>query len=327
MDAGEYIDSKQKSIERSLSASIPGSPPHVYGMLREFIFRGGKRIRPMISIACAEACGAKESDAIDYAVAIELFHNFTLIHDDVEDNSSLRRGKPTLNAEYGVPTAVNAGDALYRVMWSLVLSSNEPPEKKLRALSIMMDGFSSVVEGQGTELYWQRTGKFDISEKEYLEMASGKTGALIGLACRMGAFSADAPEDLQLSLQQFGNRMGLAFQIKDDILNLTSNPSEYKKELGEDVKESKRTLIIIKLLSTLPEKEKGELLSILRKPEKSREDVSRAVFLAKEHGAIDYANSVCERLLLEAKSCLSVLPGDKRRLFSDISDYIIRREK
>lgn len=327
MDAREYLESRQKKINQALSASIPEGPPHVYGMLREFIFRGGKRIRPIISLACAEAAGAKESDAIDYAVAIELFHNFTLIHDDVEDNSSLRRGKPTLNAEFGIPTAVNAGDALYRVMWSLVLSSKEPPEKKLNALRIMMEGFSSVVDGQGTELYWQRIGNFDISEEEYLEMASGKTGALIGLACRMGAFSADAPEDFQLSLQQFGNKMGLAFQIKDDIRNLTSNPSEYKKELGEDIKESKRTLITIRLLSTLPEKEKQELRSILKKPEKTSEDVSQVISLAKEHGAIEYANSVCERLLSEAKSHLSVLPEDKRRLFSGISDYIIRREK
>ena len=327
MDARDYLKSKQEKIEQHLSSSIPEGPPHVYGMLREFIFRGGKRFRPIISLACAEAAGGRESDAMEYAVAIELFHNFTLIHDDVEDSSSLRRGKPTLNAEYGIPTAVNAGDALYRVMWSLVLSSRESPEKKLKALRIMMEGFSSVVDGQGTELFWQRTGKFDISENEYLEMASGKTGALIGLACRIGAFSADAPENFQLSLQQFGNRMGLAFQIRDDVLNLTSNPSEYKKEVGEDIKESKRTLIIIRLLSTLPEKEKEELLSILKKPEKNQEDVSRAIFLAKEHGAIDYANSVCERLLSEARSCLSVLPEDKRRLFSEISDYVVRREE
>ncbi|MBD3398423.1 hypothetical protein GF412_04330 [Candidatus Micrarchaeota archaeon] len=327
MDAKEYLESRQKKIDQALSDSIPQDPSYVYGMLREFIFRGGKRIRPIIVLACAEAAGRTESDAMDYAVAIELFHNFTLIHDDVEDNSSLRRGKPTINSEHGIPTAVNAGDALYRVMWSILLSSKTLPEKKLSALRIMMDGFSSVVEGQGTELYWQRTGKFDISEEEYLEMASGKTGALIGLACRMGAFSADAPESTQLSLQQFGNKMGLAFQIKDDILNLTSNPSEYTKEIGEDIKESKRTLITIRLLSTLPEKEKQELLSILKKPEKTQEDVSRAISLAKEHGAINYANSVCERLLSEAKSHLSALPEDKCRLFSEVSDYIIRREK
>ncbi len=327
MNIQEYADIKRRKIDDRLLSRIPREPEHIYSILREFVFRGGKRIRPILTLACAEAVGGEESDAMDYAVAIELFHNFTLIHDDVEDNSSLRRGKPTLNAEYGIPIAVNAGDALYRVMWSAVLSSSDTPEKRLNALRIMMDGFSSVVEGQGTELYWQRTGKSDISEEEYLEMASGKTGLLIGLACRMGAFSADAPEEPQFSLQEFGRKIGLAFQIRDDVLNLTSNPSEYKKEVGEDIKESKRTLITIRLLSTLPEKEKQELLSILKKPEKTQEDVSRVIFLAKEYGAVDYANSVCERLLSESKSHLAVLPEEKRRFFSEVSDYIIRRER
>lgn len=328
MDIREYAESRRKKIDDALSASIPEEPAHVYGMLREFIFRGGKRIRPIITLACAEACGGKESDAMDYAVAIELFHNFTLIHDDVEDNSSIRRGKPTLNAQYGIPAAVNAGDALYRIMWNVVLSSNNSPKKKLSAFRIMMDGFSPVVEGQGTELYWQRTGNFSVSEEEYLEMASGKTGLLIGLACRMGAFSADAPEPLQISLQEFGRKLGLAFQIRDDVLNLTSNPSRYKKELGEDIKESKRTLIIVKLLSTLPQKEKEELISILDNPGKTQEEISRVVSLAKGYGAIDYANSVSERLLSEAKEHLSVLEKEEaRNLFSSLADYAIRREE
>lgn len=328
MDIQEYAESRRKRIDAALSSWIPKEPAHVYGMLREFIFRGGKRIRPIAALACAEAVGGNESETMDYAVAIELFHNFTLIHDDVEDNSSIRRGKPTLNAQYGIPTAVNAGDALYRLMWEIVLSSKKPPEKKLRGLEIMMEEFSHVVEGQGTELYWQRTGKFDISEEEYLQMASGKTGSLIGLACRMGAFSADAPENVQLGLQEFGKKLGLAFQIKDDVLNLTSNPSEYKKELGEDIKEGKRTLVMLRPLTTLPEKEKQELLSILKNPENSQEDISRAISLAKEHGAIDYANSASERFLSEAKQHLSILENeDARNLFSSLADYAIRREK
>ncbi|MBD3390173.1 hypothetical protein GF415_04460 [Candidatus Micrarchaeota archaeon] len=327
MNVQEYSNIKRRKIDDCLLSKIPSEPEHIYSMLREFIFRGGKRIRPTLTLACAEAAGGSESDAMDYAVAVELFHNFTLIHDDVEDNSSLRRGKPTINAEYGIPTAVNAGDALYRAMWSAVLSSSDPPDKRLEALRIMVDGFSSVVEAQGTELFWQRNRNFSVSEEEYLRMASGKTGELIGLACKMGAFSADAPEELQLSLQEFGRKIGLAFQIKDDVLNLVSNADKYNKEPGEDIREGKPTLVALKLLFSLPENEKNEVLQILGKHGNSKEEVSRVLFLAKEHGSIDYANTACERLLSEAKSCLSVLSPEKRSLFSGMADYAIRREE
>lgn len=326
MNVQEYANIKRRKIDDCLVSKIPSEPEHIYSMLREFIFRGGKRIRPTLTLACAEATGGSESGAMDYAVAVELFHNFTLIHDDVEDSSSLRRGKPTLNAEYGTPIAVNAGDALYRAMWSAVLSSSDPPGKRLEALRIMVEGFSSVVEAQGTELFWQRNRNFSVSEEEYLSMASGKTGELIGLACRMGAFSADAPESLQLSMQEFGRKIGIAFQIRDDVLNLASSAGEYSKEPGEDVREGKPTLVVLRLLSSLPENKKNEVLQILEKPENSEEEISGILSLAKEHGSIDYANSVAEEYLSGAKSCLSVLPPDKRALFSGLADYAIRRE-
>ncbi|MBN2122025.1 polyprenyl synthetase family protein [Candidatus Micrarchaeota archaeon] len=328
MDARDYIGEKSRTLEGRIYGEIPKEPRFIYSMLEEFISRGGKRIRPILTIACAEACGGKEEDAMPYALAIELFHNFTLVHDDIEDASPMRRGKPTLHEQFGTPIAINSGDALYTVVWSSLLSKNIPPEKFAEASKILIKGFSAVVEGQGTELEWYRINKFDVSEEDYFKMAGGKTGSLIGISCQIGAFAAGAPRQVQDSLSEFGEKIGLAFQIKDDILNLTADPEKYKKEIGEDIKEGKRSLIMLKLLSVLDRGEKERVISILAKPEKSEEEVSKLIELAKEKGAIAYAQEVSDGLIGEAKARLQTLDSESgRETLLMLADYIVRRQK
>ena len=328
MDISNYISSRSKKIEGRIYDEIPKEPEWIYSMIREYVSRGGKRIRPVLTLACAEAAGGTEEKAFPYALAIELFHNFTLIHDDIEDNSPIRRGKPTLHEKFGLPVAINAGDALYTVVWSSLLSKNLPPEKYQEASKILIRGFSAVVEGQGTELEWYRTGTFDVSEEDYFRMAGGKTGSLIGISCEMGAFSTVSSKETREALRVFGEKIGLAFQVRDDVLNLTADPSKYKKEIGEDIKEGKRSLITIKMLSVLPEKERKRAISILGKPKKSEKEVSGIIALAKETGAIDYASSVSDRLVAEAKEALlAVKSEEKRKILLSLADYMVRREK
>lgn len=327
MDIPGYVSEKRKKVDRSLSGGIPEEPEWLYGMLSEYVSRGGKRLRPILCLSCAEACGGKEKDAMPYAVAVEFFHNLTLIHDDIEDDSSTRRGRPSLHKEFGVPTAINASDALYTAALLTILKGNPSAEKLKSFFGIVVKSFSEMVRGQGNELYWYRSGKFEISEKEYLEMAMGKTGALFGLSCRLGAHSTEASEKTQLAFEKFGENLGIAFQIRDDILNLTGNPQKFRKEIGEDVRESKRTLIISRLLKTLGKEEKKWLLSVLAKSEKSGEEVSRIISLAKESGAISYADSVASRFLEDAKRSLPPsLSAEKKELLHSLADHISARE-
>lgn len=328
MDVESYLETQSKIIEDAIYREIPEEPEYIYSMLKEFLSRGGKRIRPILTLATAEAFGGKKEDALPYAVAIELFHNFTLIHDDIEDSSPMRRGKPTLHEQYGIPIAINSGDALYTIVWSSILSKGIPPEKFMGALSRLLRGYSLVVEGQGTELEWYRKKKFGVSEEDYFRMATGKTGALIGVSCEMGAYAAGASEKECLAMREFGEKIGLSFQIKDDVLNLTADPSKYKKQIGEDVQEGKRSLIIIKMLASLQQKERKRALSILAKEKKSSEEVQEIISLAKKSGAIDYALSVSGRLVEEAKGRLSIIKGPKRREALEIlADYMVKREK
>ncbi len=328
MKIDDYISTQSGKIEKRIYNEIPDEPEAIYGMLKEYLSRGGKRIRPILTLATADALGGKEEDAMPYALAVEIFHNFTLIHDDIEDSSPLRRGKPTIHKQYGIPIAINAGDALYTIVWSSLLSHNLAPEKFRDAVRILVKGFSSVVAGQGAELEWYRLGTFDLTEEDYFKMAGGKTASLMGASCKIGAYSAGASTELQDLMGVFGEKVGISFQIRDDVLNLVGDPLKYKKELGEDIKEGKRSLITLKLIQLLPLEEKEKVIDILNKPEKTQEEVDWVISLAKEYGAIDYANSVSDRLIDEAKESLNVIEDEqKRELLSSLADYMVRREK
>jgi len=328
MDIPDYIRSRAEKIEQALYRDIPSEPKAVYGMLGDFIARGGKRIRPVLTLACASACGGREEDALPYAVAVELFHNFTLIHDDLEDRSPMRRGRPTVHEEFGDAIAINSGDALYTVVWASLLSKEIPPEKLAQAERLMVSAFSRVVEGQGIELNWYREDRFDVSEGDYFRMAGGKTAALIGAACELGAFSAGAGDDGRAAMREFGEAIGLAFQIKDDVLNLTADPSKYRKKIGEDIMEGKRSLITIHLLANAPAEMKRRAVEIFAKEKKTEAEGREIISMAKEAGSVDYASRAAEEYVGNSKAALSrIKDGGGRELLSGLADYIVSREK
>lgn len=339
MDADDYIKSRAETVEKAIYEEIPAEPKEVYGMLGEFISRGGKRIRPVLVLASAYACGGSvsgpiygslsewEEEAIPFAIAIELFHNFTLIHDDIEDASPMRRGRPTIHMEYGIPIAINSGDALYNIVWLSLLKRVEPQKLKGGG-RIMIDSFRRVAEGQGVELNWYKENRFDVSEGEYLKMVGGKTAALIGASCELGAYSAGAGKEEMGALREFGEKIGLAFQIKDDVLNLTADPAKYRKKIGEDIDEGKRSLITIHLIANTPENVRKKVIALLGKKKKGAKDIEEAIGLANEYGSIGYASDYAERLVKEAKASLRTLRrAEGKELMDSLANYIVEREK
>ena len=165
-------------------------PGEVYGLLSKFILVEGKRLRPALCISSCKAAGGSAADAICAATAIEMFHNFTLIHDDIEDASIMRRGGPCLHIRHGLPLALNAGDGLFMLVWREALRIKG--KKSVEAQQRLLASFTQVLEGQAVELGWHRSGRFDIDEREYYQMAGGKTGALIAVSCEVGALLGGA---------------------------------------------------------------------------------------------------------------------------------------
>ncbi|MBI5046120.1 polyprenyl synthetase family protein [Candidatus Micrarchaeota archaeon] len=223
MDIYPHIKPYLERIEQTMDGVLNSQDKRVYGLLPPFIKRGGKRIRPALTLLCCGATGGKYEEVIEPACIIELFHNFTLIHDDIEDNSDFRRGEPTLHKSHGLAMALNSGDALYTLLWKRLMNVPLKPGKMVKLQQLYAESFKRVVDGQGIEISWIRDNRFDVSEKEYYEMIEGKTSALIGLSCEVGAFMAGGKKKSLKALRKYGEKIGTVFQIQDDILNLTGN--------------------------------------------------------------------------------------------------------
>lgn len=327
MELYSHIKPYLAKVETTIEQELAKEDSRTYGMIAPFIKRGGKRIRPALMFLACGASGGKYESAIQASVILEMFHNFTLIHDDIEDNSDFRRGEPTLHITHGLPIALNSGDALYTMLWKKLVFLDMKPSLLSKLQKLYSTAFKKVVDGQGTELSWIHSGRFDISEKEYLGMISGKTSTLISLSCEVGGLLAGAPKKTRATLYDYGEKIGAAFQIQDDILNLTGKFETYKKEIGGDISEGKRTLMVVHCLERANEIDKSNLISLLSSHSKKQEDIFAAISLLNKYGSIDYAKSYSKNLVEAAKKKLQLSPDseDKAALLS-IADYVINRE-
>jgi len=327
MELHPALRSNLSDVERNMEETLAREDPRVYGLLVPFLKRGGKRIRPALCLLSCGAVGGKYGDVLQPAAIIELFHNFTLIHDDIEDNSQFRRGEPTLHVSHGIPIALNSGDALYTFLWDRLVSLGMKPARIVKLQKLYAAAFKRVVEGQGIELSWIREGRFNVSEEDYLVMIGGKTSALMGLSCEAGALIGGTGKRQCRALRDYGESIGAAFQIQDDVLNLTGEFQKYKKEIGGDITEGKRTLMVVHCLAKADEKDKQRLTAILASHSKEKADIDEAIAILKKHGSIDYARKRAEKLVNEAKKRLrSLKDGDDKANLLSIADYVINRE-
>jgi geranylgeranyl diphosphate synthase type I len=334
MDIGKAFERELKDVDAVITEILPKEPKEAYGMLNEYIMRGGKRIRPAILLTIAQAIEenkAKREEIYKKALlpsaVIECFHAFSLIHDDIEDGSVLRRGKPTLHVTHGMPVALNSGDSLYTFVWNKMLDMNFETDKKLKMMKAMGETYKEVVEGQAYDLYWEHNNIFDQTEQDYFTMVSKKTGALIGISAALPSIMLDKPS-LFSPLYAFGKSIGIAFQIQDDVLNLVGEEAKYKKKIGDDITEGKRTLMVIHSLANLQKNDASRLKQILSSHTTDDKIILEAISLINKTKSIDYAQKVASKLVEKEKNEIaSLLP---RNEFSskmiDLSNFIVNRE-
>jgi geranylgeranyl pyrophosphate synthase len=315
-------------VRRRIARFFSGKkePFEVYGLLSEFLFVEGKRLRPALCLLACEAVGGRKEAALPAAAAVEMFHNFTLIHDDIEDSSEKRRGRPCMHVKYGLPLALNAGDGLFMMVWEEARTIKG--KRREDAQARLLAAFTKVLEGQAVELGWYRKGRWDVSEQEYYLMVGGKTGALIAASCEVGALLGGADRRTCRALYDFGMGIGIGFQIIDDVLNIVGDETKYRKEIGGDIREGKRTLLTVWALEMLPKTKRGRLERLLRACKKSRKDVLGVIALIKESGAVGRAVRRAEVIVGAAVDNLEALPDsrakDDLRL---VAGYITRRER
>ncbi len=240
----------------------------LYDLILDYPLRGGKALRPALSIATCLGLGGHLEAILPTAATLELYHNAFLIHDDIEDESWWRRGKPTLHIDHGVPIAVNVGDAMLSLSLQPLLDNVErvglgPALRILRAVAKMT---RLTVDGQALELEWVRANTWRLADADYLKMVELKTSWYSFITpLQAGAIAAGAGSERLAPLESFGRHLGAAFQITDDLLNLRADPEEYGKEIGGDLWEGKRTLMLLHTLRCAEPTDQDRAVQILAK--------------------------------------------------------------
>jgi geranylgeranyl pyrophosphate synthase len=299
----------------------------------EFLDRGGKRWRPALFLLVCEALGKNPEDFLDFALIPEVIHNGTLMIDDIEDSSELRRGKPCTYRIFGTDIAINAGNAMYFLpLLSLIKKGDEFNQFQINSLyEIFIQEMISLSLGQAMDIAWHR-GIADadkVTEENYLQMCAYKTGTLVRMAARMAAVVAGASTDLIEKLGKFAEAIGIAFQMQDDILDLSSNGFAGKKGArGMDITEGKRSLIVIHTLEKSKPKERKRLIEILNSHTNNQKLRDEAIAIMNTCGSIEYTKRFAKRLVRESWSEVNrLLPrSEAKEKLNAFATYLIERK-
>jgi geranylgeranyl diphosphate synthase, type II len=346
----ELLQSNKKIFDETIMDFLPRFSDNkeiqsLYEMMRDYPSRGGKGLRGTICLLWCQLFGGTKSRALLTSSALELFQNWILIHDDIEDGSEMRRGLPALHRKYGVELAINAGDALHGKMWELLLRNIDDlgSDLSLAILSEFAVMLDHTTEGQQMELSWNYTNKWDISEKDYLSMVTKKSAWYTCITpCRLGLHLSVARSnsgeksfsDILSQIVDFGTHLGIAFQIVDDVLNLVADESKYGKEILGDLYEGKRTLMIVHLLQSMEPAKKERVLKDLSKPRslKTATEMNAIFQLMKDSGSILYAREVASKHSSQAMKLFDELvtkyPVDKTAFLETRSlfQYLTQRD-
>ena len=301
--------------QRMVSQNAPRIP-EVTGHL---VNAGGKKIRPLLTLAAARMCGYEGPFHIHLAATVEFIHTATLLHDDVVDESAQRRGKPTANRLWDNKSSILVGDYLFSRAFQLMVDT-----KSLRVLDILSNASATIAEGEVLQL----TAAQNIATTEdiYLKVVRGKTAALFSAATEVGGVIAQAPQENINALFEYGDALGIAFQIVDDLLDLTGDTDKTGKNVGDDFRERKLTLPFIKAISKADDKERAFWVKTIEKGEQGKGDLETALELLNKHGAIDSTRLNALEWAKKAQDAIRQLPGHEiRDILNDLPSYIIER--
>jgi len=313
----------QQIIEEAIpKIEYPKHPKDLYEPIRYIMSLGGKRIRPVMVLMATELFTTEINKAIDVALAIETFHNFTLVHDDIMDNAPLRRGKITVHEKWGVNNAILSGDVM------MVESNKHLSKVDLLVLKPVLDTFNLTAQGvcEGQQLDMEFEQRTDVSIDEYLEMIRLKTAVLLGGAMKLGAIVGGANSVDADLLYEFGENLGVAFQLQDDILDVYGNPETFGKQVGGDIIANKKTFLHLKTLALAQGDESDSLTSITLNQDIKVNEVTN---LYNKYEIKELATSEMDKYLAKANKALDSLAvaDEKKTQFRELVKQILERER
>lgn len=329
MDFETILTERAKIFDRALSGNLSHHEPKIiYDAIRYIPLSGGKRLRPIITMLACEAVGGVPEKTIPFGVALEYLHNSTLIHDDIIDNDKWRRGLPTTHEKFGLPIAIIAGDALIGETYRM-LSYMSPPEIQTVTFKELVrsiaDAAKNFYEGETMDIEFSK--RIDVTIPQYMIMIEKKTGQLYWLAGKGGALLGKASQKQVENLAQFGLLFGLMFQIRDDLLNIVSDQTKLgKQQLGSDILNGKRTLMLVHAFSQANAAGKKTLADVVGNSHASKENVREVIDLFKAYGSLQYAQDKLDHLKNQAKSCLDVLKeSESKQILLSLAEYSVTR--
>jgi geranylgeranyl diphosphate synthase type II len=320
----DKIKAFSRAVEKSIAkVDFPKAPENLYDPLRYFMTLGGKRMRPILALMAAELFGSKAEDAMPSALCVELFHNFTLIHDDIMDAAPVRRAKATVHEKWNENIAILSGDVLMVKAYDQLLEQD--PKHLYALLSLFNRTASEVCEGQQMDMDFEE--RDDVSIEEYIEMIRLKTSVLLGCSLQMGAIVAEASDENKNLIYTFGQELGLAFQIKDDLLDLYGDPEKFGKQIGGDVMANKKTLLYLLALKNASAAQQSEFMTLEANTHLA-EKVEKVKALFNELNVPNLAQEYMDKhfqLAMNALEAISVDVAHKKDL-QDLSDYLFHRD-
>ncbi|HLN44206.1 MAG TPA: polyprenyl synthetase family protein [Candidatus Sulfotelmatobacter sp.] len=356
MDIENYLEEKAPLIDKAIEKYIPRkftkqavlfkvNPPSKSCSLEalnkaiaepiwEILDRGGKRWRPALFLLICEALGRKPEEYLDFAIIPEVIHNGTLVIDDIEDSSDLRRGKPCTYKIYGIDISVNAGNTMYYLpLLPLMERGSQFSAETLRDVyEVYLQEMINLSMGQAMDIAWHRgiANADGVREEDYLQMCAYKTGTLARMAARLSAVLAGADKETVEKLGQYAESIGVAFQMQDDVLDLTGKEFAQKKGgFGQDITEGKRTLMVIYTLKEADDKDKKRLVEILNMHTSDQQFRNEAIAIMEKYNAIDHVKQTAEQIVQQSWSNAEKLlhKSEAKEKLKAFAEFLIKRNK
>jgi len=293
--------------------------PRIPEVTAHLVEAGGKRLRPMLTLASARMCGYDGPYHVHLAATVEFIHTATLLHDDVVDESNMRRGRKTANLLWDNKSSVLVGDYLFSRSFQLMVETGE-----LRVLDILANASATIAEGEVLQL--TAAQDTNTTEETYFKVIRGKTAALFAAATKVGGVIASAPEETVAALNTYGDALGISFQIVDDLLDYGGASQSLGKNTGDDFRERKLTLPVIKAIKKADKDERAFWDRVIAKGDQNEGDLAHAMALLHKHGTLEETRDAALYWGAKAKSALDTLPKSEiRDLMAELTDFVVSR--
>ena len=324
MKKTKQIEKNAKTVNKYLNSKLKGNPKKLYDAAGHLIVHGGKRLRPYMVIRSCQIVGGKSSNAMNAASAVEMVHNFSLVHDDIMDNDEMRHGVPTVHKKYGMPLAILAGDVLFSKAFQIISDSKLSSSATTQLVSRLAKACVDICEGQLLDVKMAEERKIP-SQAEYITMIGKKTAALFDVSCAMGAICGSNKSKDISNLSSFGRNLGIAFQITDDLIGVMGDPKVTKKPVGNDLREGKKSLPILMAIKLAKGNNKKIILKAFGNSKISKKDLSKAVDVIRSLGIEENVRKQAQKYSEKAEKSLSKYSGSPKSELVALLDFVVKR--